>query len=167
MPVQVIEPIRELVSALIGYELGSKQFYTVVLSSLLSWLVVARIITSTLKSQRGIVAGFLALGFPLFIGLLAYGLAATQVVPKFDPSWAKPYLAYGMGAVFALLTIVTISKRLLSLSGFATIIVFLFASAAAFCAYFAVGVGLKTLEQGEQQIKQREERTKKEIDSVL
>lgn len=167
MPAALIDSVLELISTLIPYELGSTQFTIVLVVCVAAWVIVARVLMGLLKSDRGFMAALLALACPLFFGLLAYGLADSQVVPQIEADWAERYLAPGVSGLVALLVILILSKRLFLLNGPTAIFIFAFATAAALGAFFAAGVVLETLEKGGEQIKQREERTKKEIDSVL
>lgn len=167
MSKKLIDSVLELISSLTHYELGSTQFYIIFAVSAVAWLVVARVLMGLLKSDRGIVAALLALVIPLFLGLLAYSLVEVQVVPRMEAEWAEQYLPLGVLLTVVLVVVLLTFKRIILLNGVTGLIIFTFASAAAVGAYFASDVVLETLEKGGEQIKQREERNKKEIDSVL
>jgi hypothetical protein len=167
MPHDLIDPILELISFGIHYEIGSTQFNIVLAASFVAWLVVARVMMAVFQSDRGILSAALALAFPLFFGLLAYGLADWQLVPLFEADWYQPYLPLSMLFLVSFLVVLITSKRFFMLSGLSAIVIFVFASATAMGTLYAAGVVLETLEKGSDQIKQREERNKQEIESVM
>lgn len=164
---ELTNPILELISSSIQYEVGSTEYYIVLGVSVAAWLVVARVLMGLFRSDRGIFGALLALAFPLVLGLLAYGLVVSEVSPQIEAEWARSYLPLGALALVAILVIFIVSRRFMQLSGVTTLIIFIFASAVAVGAFMAAVVTLDTLENGEDQIKQREEHNKQEIDSLL
>lgn len=164
---ELTDPILDLFSSLIHYEVGSTQYYTLLCVSVVAWLVVARVFMGLFQSDRGFMGAFAALALPLILGLLAYGLVDSKVVSQIEADWAQQYLALGALAAVAILAILLLSKRFIQLSSVTTFIIFIFASTVAVGVFYATTVTLETLEKGGDQIKQREERTKQEIDSVL
>ncbi|PXA03282.1 hypothetical protein DDZ13_12715 [Coraliomargarita sinensis] len=167
MPQELIDSVSELVSACIDYEPGSTQFYVVLGAFAVAWIVVARVFMGLLKSDRGFLAATVALILPFFFGLLAYGVVDVRVVPQIEADWAGKYLPLASFVFVALLVILYLSKRVFMVSGYAAVFIFAFATAAAVTAFFGVEVTLKTLEKGEEQLKQRDERDRETIDSVL
>lgn len=163
----LLVPILDLIASWTHYQLGSYAFYLVVGSSLVMWVVVARVFMGLLKSGRGLLMAGLSLTIPMFLGFLTYGLSVWQLVPLIGTDWAGRYLGLILGGLMALLAVLLISKRMLSLSIFNTILVFFLASLAATAAYFGAGVVLQMLGEGRGQIQQREERTKNKIESML
>ncbi|MGB0408364.1 MAG: hypothetical protein ACPG3X_07170 [Opitutales bacterium] len=167
MPQELIDSVLGFIEAVVAYERGTKEFYIVLAASILSWVLVARLFMGLLRSSRGFISAFMALVVPLFLGLLAYGLTQWQVVPMVEAEWAEAYLPLGALVLVFFLMFIICSKCIFALSGAMSIFIFVLASAAAVGAYFGACVALETLEKGGQQIKQREERTNKAIDSVL
>lgn len=167
MPQPFIDALVELISSVIAYEMGSQSFYIVIAACALTWIILARILMGMMKSEKGFIAAIFALLVPLSLGLLAYGLAAWQAVPLIDADWAEQYLPLGIFGLILVLSILITAKRIMALSGVLSVIVFVFASAASVGAYYGVGIALETLEFGGDQIKQRDEKSKKELDSLL
>jgi hypothetical protein len=148
-------------------EFGSQNFYLVFGSCVLAWLLVARLFMGMLKSRRGIVAAAIALLVPTVVGLIGYGLSILHLVPMLDEAWAEQLLPPGIFGLLLILTAFITSKRILGLDGSSGIVVFLFATAGAIGAYFCAEITLKTLDQGGQQIKMREEKKERAMDSLF
>jgi len=48
MPKELIDSVLDLISSLIPYELGSTQFYVVLVASVITWVIVARVLMGLL-----------------------------------------------------------------------------------------------------------------------
>jgi hypothetical protein len=94
-------------------------------------------------------------------------LAKLQVVPLVKQDWADsviPWVAFGLLVYLVILVFV---KRIWDLSAGACIVIYLIATSAAIGAYFGAEVTMGVVDFGEQQIEQRDQRTKEKIDSLL
>lgn len=164
---KLLDSVLELMTSLTHYEFGSERFFVIFALSALLWVVVARGFMGIFDSKCGVASAFLALVLPLSSGLLAYSLAEVQLVPLVGAAWAEKYLPIGIFFLVLLLVAVFACKRLIGLTRLFGFIVFVFASATAALAFYATEFVLETLDEGSEQIKQREERNQKEIDSVM
>lgn len=157
----------ELISFGLHHEVGSTEYCVVLAVSLAAWLVVARVFMGLYQSDRGVVGALLALVFPVVLGLLAYGFVDSQLVPQMKMEWARQYLPLGALAVVAVLIVLLISKRCIQLDGVVTLIIFICASLVAVGAFCGAMITLEAFEKSGEQFKDREERNKQQIESVM
>jgi len=154
----VSDSILDLIDSSSPYEFGSEPFYLLLAVAFFSWVLVARVMMALFKSERGLVSALFALLFPLLLGLSAYGLAETQVVPEVDRAWARTYLPTIAMAVVAIGVILVISKRLLGLNWVTNLIAVSFASTAAIFLSYGTMAMLDTVEQSGEQFQERNAR---------
>ena len=163
----IIDSVVSLVESVFVYDLGSPGFNLTVGICAFTWILVARVFMAVFSSKRGIVAAICGLAVPVALGLFAYGLAKLQVVPLVKQDWADsviPWVAFGLLVYLAILVFV---KHIWDLSAGACIVIYLIATSAAIGAYFGAEVTMGVVDFGEQQIEQRDQRTKEKIDSLL
>ncbi|MEO0510601.1 MAG: hypothetical protein AAF065_12160 [Verrucomicrobiota bacterium] len=166
MPKELIDSVLELIDSVLAYEFGTTQFYIAMGACLLAWLVVARILMRLFRSGKGVTSALLALMFPLFFGLTAYGLTDWKLVAFVESEWAEEYLALGAFGGVSFLTILITARRLFDLGFFSSFLIIIFASASSVGAYFTLGIAQDTFEKGKQQIKQREQANQETMEKL-
>ena len=172
MPMQVIDSVLRLIESIFGYSVGTSGFNMMLGVCLFTWVLVARVFMALFSSSRGIFAAFFALVFPVGLGLLAYGMAALNLVPRVERTWltsvvpaaAIPSLVFGL---MVLLAVLVIARRIFALSAGVSLFIYLVASSAAIGAYFGAQVTMGVIEYGENQVEQRDQRVNEELDQLF
>ncbi|MDQ8195430.1 hypothetical protein QEH59_13420 [Coraliomargarita sp. SDUM461004] len=165
---EVIESILRLIEAVFGYSIGEPDFNIVVGICVFAWVLAARAFMAIFSSKRGILAAFFAFAIPVTIGLVGYAMAELYVVPLMKSyGWRIFALPSAVFALFVFLSILLLAKRVWALSAGVSLFIYVVATAAAIGAYFGTEVTLGVIEYGENQMEQRDQRVKSEIDALL
>ena len=94
---------------------------------------------------------------PLLIGLAAYAVTAAFVVPKLGQAWASQYLAWAALALFAVLSVVFISRRIWDIAALGAVVVFVFALSVATLGYVAIDSMMHLSEQADDTVTDRQQ----------
>lgn len=162
-----IDLVLHFIEVLFGYGIGSTGFNIIVGVCALTWVVVARIFMAMFSSKRGLFAAFLVLVLSFAIGLVAYAMAALYLVPVLEHNWAAEYIPKIFFGVVVVLTLHAIGKRIWELSTGVSLFIYIVATAAAVGAYFGTQVTLGVIEFGEEQVEQRDQRVKDDLEALF
>ena len=167
MSMPVIDSAVRLIESVFSHDLGTPGFNIMVGVCALTSVLVARVFMAMFSTKRGIFAAFFALMIPTCLGLIAYAMADLHLVPLIDQDWAGSVIPWIGFALFVVLSVLVIGRRIWVLSGGVSIFIYIVAMAAAIGAYFGVQVTMGVIEFGEEQVEQRDQRTKEGIDQLL
>ncbi len=122
MPNPFIQSLTEFLEIIFSHELGSNEFYFLLATAAIGFFFTGRVVSSMFGSDRGSLSTVLALGLPLILGLIAYGVSDVYALPhlreyKFLYEHL-PIISIGLVVFFSVLFISSISweiGRLVSL----------------------------------------------------
>lgn len=163
----VIDSIIALLTSLLGHELGTNEFAVVAGVALFAALIVCRLLAGFFGSKRGIILTSFAVLFPVFMGLVAYGVGEVYGQPKFEEA---SFVAYIPWAAFGLLTvcsIMVVTKRLLGLSFVISVIIFSLGLAAGAGAFVCSDVIVDFLDKSGTELEKREDEITKQIKDAV
>ena len=140
---------RTLLESIFGGEIGSDRFTIMFSVPMFGALIVAWFLSKAFGSKRGLVGSIIALLLPLMIGLAAYTVVAVFVVPELGQPWAGDYLAWAALALFTLLSVMLVSRRIWDIAALAAVVVVVFALSAATMGYFAIDSMMHLSEQAD------------------
>lgn len=167
MSVPAIDSAVHLIETVFAYDVGTPGFNIMLGVCALTWVMVARVFMALFSTKRGIIAAFFALAVPMCIGLLAYGMAELHAVPLIEQDWARSVIPWASFGLFVFISVVVIARRIWDLSVGVSILIYIVATAAGIGAYFGAQVTMGVIEFGEEQMEQRDQRVKDEIEKLM
>jgi hypothetical protein len=170
MSASLVDTAVSSIERVFNSEVGDPLFNVSAVICFVVWVLIARLFISMTASKRGIFAASFALIISFAFGVSAYSIVEFYVVPDLavdSADWSDRILPWAGFGLFLLLSILLITKRILDLSAGTSIFIYLVATGAAVCAYFATQVTMGVLEFGEDKVQERDQRVNEELDSML
>lgn len=161
----IIDSFVALLSSVVGYEIGTNEYYVVLGISLFFMCVATRILVGMFGSERGIVLTSMGVLLPIFIGGIAYALAEIYVVPKAQIGWMREYAPWLGFGLITFLTASVFAKRFFDLNGLVSVFTVILSLGVGVAGIICSGIVVEVLMTSGSNMEDREERISDEVES--
>lgn len=159
----VMNSCQRLMEHVFQYEYGSDFFYILLGATSVILCGMAWLLSQTLGGKAGFFLTSAATVLPFLLGLIAYAVAETQLVPRISYSWMLPYIPWTAFGLIFLLTLMVPSKKMLGLGVVITAITLVVATAAAGIAYYGANILIDMADHSNDNVRQHKTRSIQEI----